>query len=330
MKHIRILSLGMALVMSCSLLTACGPKEIPSSSAGSSQPDVSISKPDVSTPDQSNPVQDDVSTPVQPQPQVPAEQSMTLNKADFTLKTAGSSYKLKATFTGTQPSGVEWSSSDEAVATVDENGVVTAVASGTATITARAGELTASCIVRCTIKEDKPVSGDADVSAPDQSQPEQPQPEQTPDLPAPDQSEPEESPAPEAPSAIDLNAFYQTIFDDPANYTMLISMDDNALDAFYPGLTTCQLNQRVAIMPKTSAVPCEIVMVECANSYDVENVKTIFRARIKAQVEDHFNYPPVIEAWQTQAKVVSNGNFVALFVVDGMTDDVAARFNALF
>ena len=191
----RILSLGMALVMSCSLLTACGPKEIPSSSAGSSQLDVSISKPD-----QSNPVQGDVSTPVQPQPELPAEQSMTLNKADFTLKTAGASYKLKATFTGVQPSGVEWSSSDEAVATVDENGVVTAVSAGTATITATAGELTATCVVRCTIKEDKPVSGDADVSAPDQSQPEQPQPEQTPDLPAPDQSQPE-TPAPQQPSA---------------------------------------------------------------------------------------------------------------------------------
>ncbi|MBO5339488.1 MAG: Ig-like domain-containing protein [Oscillospiraceae bacterium] len=325
MKHIRILSLGMALVMSCSLLTACGPKNNASSSAGSSQPDVSISKPDASAPDQSKPGQGDVSTPVQPQPEVPAEQSISLNKTDFTLKSAGASYKLKASFTGTEPAQVVWTSSDEAVATVDENGVVTAVAAGTATITACAGQLTASCVVRCTIKEDKPVSGGADVSVPDQSQP-----EQTPDLPAPDQSKPDESPAPEIPSAIDLNAFYQSIFDDPSNYTMLIPMDDNALDAFYPGLTTCQLNQRVAIMPKTSAVPCEIVMVECANSYDVENVKTIFRARIKAQVEDHFNYPPVIEAWQTQAKVVSNGNFVALFVVDGMTDDVAARFNALF
>lgn len=328
MKHIRMLYLGMALFISCSVLTACGPKNDVSSSAGSSQPDVSISKPDTSTPDQSKPGQGDASVPDMSLPEAPVEQTITLNKTDFTLKSAGASYKLKASFTGTEPTQVVWTSSDEDVAAVDENGVVTAVSAGTATITASSGELTATCVVRCSIKEDKPVSGGADVSVPDQSQP-----EQTPDQPAPDQSKPEEAPAPstpEPPSAIDLSVFYQTIFDDPANYTKLIPMDDNALNAFYPGLTTCELNQRVAIMPMTSAVPCEIVMVECTNSYDVENVKAIFRARIKAQVEDHFNYPPVVEAWQTEAKVVSNGNFVALFVIDRMTDDVAARFNALF
>lgn len=318
MKHVRILSLGMALVMSCSLLTACGPKEGAASSAGTSRPDVSISKPDAGTPDHSNPGQEGGSAPDLSLPEAPAPQSISLNKADFTLKSAGASYKLKVSFAGTEPTEVVWTSSDEAVATVDENGVVTAVAAGTAAITACAGQLTASCVVRCTIKEDKPVSDDADVSVPDQSQPEQ----------TPDQPTPANPPAP--PAGADLNAFYQAIFDDPANYSMLISMDDNALDAFYPGLTACSLNQRVAIMPMTTAVPCEIVMVECVNSSDVEHVKSIFRARIKAQIEENENYPMIIEAWQTEAKVVSNGNFVALFVVAGMTDEVVARFNALF
>lgn len=59
----------------------------------------------------------------------------------------GETTKLTATVlpdNATDPK-VSWSSSDEAVATVDEEGTVTAVAPGTATITATAGEASAMC-----------------------------------------------------------------------------------------------------------------------------------------------------------------------------------------
>ena len=42
---------------------------------------------------------------------------------------------------------VTWSSSDKGVATVDNNGKVTAVAAGTAIITAKAGDKEATCVV---------------------------------------------------------------------------------------------------------------------------------------------------------------------------------------
>lgn len=129
---------------------------------------------------------------------------------------------------------------------------------------------------------------------------------------------------------VDLEAFYQTIFTDPENTPAMGVMEGEMLDAFYPGLTAVDLKQTVAYMPMITAVPCEIVMVECVNASDVETVKTILQARIDAQVNDHFNYPAVIEAWQKEAKVVSNGNYVALFVVNGMTDQVIANFNAAF
>ena len=77
--------------------------------------------------------------------------SVTLNKSELALYTGGS-----ATLTATvQPEdatnkAVTWTSSDSAVATVDQNGVVTALARGTAVITATAADgrgASASCTV---------------------------------------------------------------------------------------------------------------------------------------------------------------------------------------
>ena len=53
---------------------------------------------------------------------------------------------------------VRWSSSDETVATVDANGTVTALAAGTAVITAQVGDFTATCTVTVT-DEQPPAEG---------------------------------------------------------------------------------------------------------------------------------------------------------------------------
>ena len=55
--------------------------------------------------------------------------------------------------TNFQGAAVTFTSDNEAVATVDENGMVTGVATGTATITATVGELTATCTVTVVPKE---------------------------------------------------------------------------------------------------------------------------------------------------------------------------------
>ena len=76
-------------------------------------------------------------------------QSVALNRQDITLSSLGESYTLVATVT---PAGtglkVAWTSDDPEVATVDENGTVTAVGHGTAVIRASVGEAWAECIVR--------------------------------------------------------------------------------------------------------------------------------------------------------------------------------------
>ena len=127
---------------------------------------------------------------------------------------------------------------------------------------------------------------------------------------------------------VNLEEFYQTIFTDPENTPAMMPLEGEMLESFYPGLAEVELKQQVAYMPMITAVACEIVMVECANATDVDTVKEIFQARVDSQVENQFNYPAVIEAWEKEAKVVSNGNYVALFLISGMSDQVVENFNA--
>ncbi|MBR2406358.1 MAG: Ig-like domain-containing protein [Clostridia bacterium] len=87
---------------------------------------------------------DDVS--IKPAAAKPAT-AITLNKTELTLGVSGSeTLSVVATPENGTYDAVVWTSSNEAVATV-ANGVVTAVAPGTATITATAGTLTATCAV---------------------------------------------------------------------------------------------------------------------------------------------------------------------------------------
>ncbi len=74
--------------------------------------------------------------------------------AETKSMTAGDKVKLTATVTPEDSTDiVAWKSSDETVATVDENGNVTAKAAGTAKITASIGEFTATCTITVKAKE---------------------------------------------------------------------------------------------------------------------------------------------------------------------------------
>ena len=81
-------------------------------------------------------------------PQVVAVSSVSLDKTSLTLA-EGESATLAATVKPDNATNktVTWSSDNTSVATVDANGKVTAVAEGTATITAKAGDKTATCSV---------------------------------------------------------------------------------------------------------------------------------------------------------------------------------------
>lgn len=80
-------------------------------------------------------------------PPVPAT-AITLNKSALGLHTLNEEYTLVATLTPADTTDtVEWTSSDTSIATVDTNGKVKAIDYGSATITATAGNVSATCAV---------------------------------------------------------------------------------------------------------------------------------------------------------------------------------------
>ena len=87
------------------------------------------------------------------QPQVVAVSSVSLDKTSVSLN-VGESVTLAATVKPDNATNktVSWSSSNASVASVDASGKVSAVAEGTATITAKAGDKTATCSVTVTKK----------------------------------------------------------------------------------------------------------------------------------------------------------------------------------
>ena len=135
--------------------------------------------------------------------------SVTLSQNEGILN-VGKSVTLTATVTPEEIAAdttVTWSSSDEAVATVDSNGKVTAVATGNATITATAGEESATCYITVQKAASKPAAnskpttnsntstGAAAPSAPVAPAPSNPAPAPAPAAPAPEPAAP--APAPE-------------------------------------------------------------------------------------------------------------------------------------
>lgn len=150
---LTILSLAMIVAAACIVFRVIVPLVDKGKVSETPTPPVTVSPSEVPTP--TLPPENPTPTPSPTSSQIPSTQTasgFTLNKSDFTLSRQGETYRIKATFSPAGTTGfIDWASSDTGVATVDENGVVTGVGKGNATITATmAGGVTQECIVRCT------------------------------------------------------------------------------------------------------------------------------------------------------------------------------------
>ncbi len=313
---LRTTALALALTLSVSLLSACGSQDAPAQGSASANASASMSAPsdqsttDVSTPDVSAP---DASIPEASEPSVSApDQSvlqevatLSLNKTDFTLLKAGETYQLEPVWVNGGSAALTWSSSDETVATVSEDGTVTAIAPGVASITAASSDLSASCTVRCSFEAETDTPDSGDTSVPDTSAP--------------------------TTGSVDLNAF---VFDLADQHGENFAANANVVEFgmhndMYPGIVDIPTKQLVIYQPMMGAVVCEIALAEVTNAADVEAVKAIFQARIDAQVAGGAWYPASIEGWQNNSRIVTHGNYV-MMVAWELCDDAVAAFNDLF
>ncbi len=228
-----------------------------------------------------------------------------LNRTDFTLKNAGDSFRLQVLHL---PEGAEvgtWTISDETVATIAEDGTVTAVAGGRATASIEVelgGEtLTLSCIVRC--------------SAPAESE---------------EESGAEEGSGEDTASqSVDLAAFYTSISEKYAMPMGLGQMtSDELVENYFPGLTAISTKQRVIYYTMMTMNNGELAMVEVENASDVDTVKAIFQTRVDTMVNGGAWYPSATEIWTNSSRIVSYGNYV-LMVVGEDCDAILADFEAL-
>ena len=327
MMKSRSLSLLLACTLSVALLTSCGGNSSSQSSASSSHSGGSISENAGTGSSSSSSLEDpslsagsssslgdassngDVS---QSNPPASSEQAaMTLNRTDFSLFTVGATFQLKA---ANVPQGqqVTWSSSNEATATVGEDGTVTYVAPGSTTITATAGDQTVTCKVYCKPQEetkpDNSGSSSSDGSSSNGSS---------------------SSGSSSSSSKVDLAAFYSTI---SSSYTFPSFMQlagKEVQDISYPGLSDIATEQCLVYANQMSMNMGELVLVQVKNSKDVSAVKTILQTRIDNMVNGGAWYAEATRMWSECSQVVSNGNYV-MMVVSESYSSIVDDFNALF
>ena len=278
------------------------------------------SQPDASNPDGSNPSTPDASQPEGSAPDGSADGSssegtqpggsdsavtITLNKTDVTLKKAGATFRLRYTAQPDTDGLAVFSSSDEKVATVAEDGTVTAVAPGQATITVEYDGAKATCIIRCRwdgVSSDSSGSSSGSGSS--------------------------------SASKVDLQKFYDDTIG-KYEFGFLELADSSLLDQMYAGLSGISAEQKLVYITMMSMNNGEFGLVQVKDSKDVDTVKAIFQARIdRMSGEDGQGkpgawYPGPTEQWLNNSRVVSNGNYV-MMVVHESCDDIVKEFNALF
>lgn len=127
---------------------------------------------------------------------------------------------------------------------------------------------------------------------------------------------------------VDLTAFMEELM---TRYELgsIEAVNDELIDAFYPGLLEVDAAQRVVYMPLITGVVSEYALLQCADKDAAARAAEILQTRMDTQAEGGAWYPESMENW-AKAKIVTKGNYVALIAAGDDSAAIAADFEKLF
>ena len=323
----KLLALLLALTLALSL-AACGGSE----NNGGGQPDDTVNASNqedqtpqedqaespVETPDHEETVPEEDSGPTEDDEptedggetetagdaEIPTAEAVGASHRDVTFSSAGSTFRLVPTGGTENISQIVYTSADETVATVGEDGTVTAVAPGATTVTmtlTEGGEDFAfDCIIRCNWEEEEIPAGD----------------------PAGEDS---------GETAVQsLSDFYAGLKESYEGLGMMTAYEGELLDNYYSGLSDIAVEEMVIEETAITMANCAVALVRVSASAAAAAVETILAARAKTQADGGAWYPASCETW-ANAVIVTEGSYVAMFVYpDGGAQDMADAFTAAY
>lgn len=232
---------------------------------------------------------------------------MGASHSDVTFSAAGSSFRLVPTGDTENVTAVTYTTADETIAAVGEDGTVTAVAPGTTTVTmtlTEGGEtFSFNCIIRCSwqeTSEEAPAEGETGGT--------------------------EDSGETAAQSLADFYAGLQENYD---GLGMMTAYEGELLDNYYPGLSDIAVEEILIQETAMTMANSAVALVHVTDSADVETVKSILAARAQTQADGGAWYPASCETW-ANAVIVAEGNYVGMFVYPEGAQDMADTFTATY
>ena len=113
------------------------------------------------------------------------------------------------------------------------------------------------------------------------------------------------------------------------NTLMMMNLEGDTLEGYYPGLEALATKQLVAKAPMISAVVNEVVLVQCETEEDAAKAAAILQDRADAQAVGGAFYPESLETWG-RATVLQQGTYVALIASSEHQEDLETSFNEQF
>ena len=234
--------------------------------------------------------------------------AITASHSDVTLFSAGETFTLSARGV----SGIYASSfvsKDPAVAEADEiTGVITAVAPGMTTVSmhveCEAGQFDFDCIVRCRWEAEEP------------SLPE-------------DTAGGDATPA----SKPTLSGFFSTLQSKYDGLGMMMALDSQLLENYYPGLSGVAAVEEILIYESAVSINNKAVglvrLSDSATTQDILAVQSILQNRISTQAGGGAFYPDSCETWENGV-ITSVSNCVGMFVYPDDAHSMANLFTDTF